>query len=260
MSEHNQLIDMINIRTSTRNWSSTPLADEKARQLEASIDAIDTISGLRLQLVRDQPAVFADANTSGHFVNAADYIAVVGPKDDEEARERAGFFTERLVLTATSWGLATCWAGGSLDRDLAASHCRIKNDEAFYLAVVIGQHEHPETFVSKDYRTLASQAAGHRKSITAAQMTPGMDTEKRAKAPAWFTAGVEAALKAPSAMNAQPIRFSYSAADDTACATLDHDVEDGQAMNDLGIAKLHFQIGAGSGQWAWGEGGLFIHR
>ena len=28
----------------------------------------------------------------------------------------------------------------------------------------------------------------------------------------------------------------------------------------MGIAKLHFQIGAGQGQWAWGDGGLFIHK
>ena len=31
-------------------------------------------------------------------------------------------------------------------------------------------------------------------------------------------------------------------------------------MNDMGIAKLHFQIGTGQGQWAWGDGGLFIHK
>ncbi|WEV71829.1 nitroreductase family protein [Bifidobacterium sp. ESL0790] len=259
MSEHNQLIDMVNIRTSTRNWSATPLDDEKARQLEASIDAIDTISGLHVQLVRNQPKVFADANASGHFVNAADYIAVVGPKDDE-ARERAGFFTERLVLTATSWGLATCWVSGSLDRDEAAKHCRIKAGETLYLVVVIGQHEHPKDFVSKDYQTLAAEAASHRESITFDAMTPTMSAEEREHAPEWFKAGVEAARKAPSAMNFQPVRFSYSATDDTAAATLDHSVDDGQALNDLGIAKLNFQIGAGSGQWAWGEGGLFIHR
>lgn len=41
---------------------------------------------------------------------------------------------------------------------------------------------------------------------------------------------------------------------------IDPNVESGQALNDLGIAKLHFQIGAGSGTWAWGDGGLFIHR
>ena len=39
-------------------------------------------------------------------------------------------------------------------------------------------------------------------------------------------------------------------------------VDASRAMDwiDLGIAKLHFQIGAGQGQWAWGDGGLFIHK
>ena len=67
-------------------------------------------------------------------------------------------------------------------------------------------------------------------------------------------------MKAPSAMNRQPIVFSYNPDDDTAAAMIDPNVESGQALNDLGIAKLHFKIGAGSGTWAWGDGGLFIHR
>ena len=71
---------------------------------------------------------------------------------------------------------------------------------------------------------------------------------------------LQCAVHAPSAMNRQPIVFSYNPDDDTAAAMIDPNMESGQALNDLGIAKLHFQIGAGSGTWAWGDGGLFIHR
>ena len=78
-----------------------------------------------------------------------------------------------------------------------------------------------------------------------------MGDEERDSAPAWFKAGVEAAMKAPSAMNRQPIMFSYNPADDTAAAHIDTTAGDEHhAMNDMGIAKLHFQIGAGQGQWA----------
>lgn len=53
-------------------------------------------------------------------------------------------------------------------------------------------------------------------------------------------------MKAPSAMNRQPITFSYNPADDTAAAHIDQSAEDEHhAFNDMGIAKLHFQIGAG---------------
>ena len=36
--------------------------------------------------------VFAEANASGHLTNAANYLAIVGPANDEEAKERAGFY------------------------------------------------------------------------------------------------------------------------------------------------------------------------
>lgn len=103
-----------------------------------TIDAVNMLADAHIQLVRDQPAVFADANASGHLNNAANYLAVVGPKDDDGARERAGFYTERVVLAATLRGLGTCWVGGSWDRSEAARHCRLSAGEELYLGVVIG--------------------------------------------------------------------------------------------------------------------------
>ena len=259
MAEHTQLIDAINIRTSIRSYDPDPSDDDTARQLDMTIDAVNMLADAHIQLVRDQPAVFADANASGHLNNAANYLAVVGPKDDG-ARERAGFYTERVVLAATLRGLGTCWVGGSWDRSKAARHCRLSAGEELYLGVVIGYPERHFDRMAKSYTELAAMRDAHRESKTYEQFTAPMSDEARAAAPDWFKAGVQAAMKAPSAMNRQPIVFSYNPDDDTAAAMIDPNVESGQALNDLGIAKLHFQIGAGSGTWAWGDGGLFIHR
>lgn len=259
MAEHTQLIDAINIRTSIRSYDPDPIDDDTARQLDMTIDAVNMLADAHIQLVRDQPAVFADANASGHLNNAANYLAVVGPKDDG-ARERAGFYTERVVLAATLRGLGTCWVGGSWDRSKAARHCRLSAGEELYLGVVIGYPERHFDRMAKSYTELAAMRDAHRESKTYEQFTAPMGDEARAAAPDWFKAGVQAAMKAPSAMNRQPIVFSYNPDDDTAAAMIDPNVESGQALNDLGIAKLHFQIGAGSGTWAWGDGGLFIHR
>ena len=259
MAEHTQLIDAINIRTSIRSYDPDPIDDDTARQLDMTIDAVNMLADAHIQLVRDQPAVFADANASGHLNNAANYLAVVGPKDDG-ARERAGFYTERVVLAATLRGLGTCWVGGSWDRSKAARHCRLSAGEELYLGVVIGYPERHFDRMAKSYTELATMRDAHRESKTYEQFTAPMGDEARAAAPDWFKAGVQAAMKAPSAMNRQPIVFSYNPDDDTAAAMIDPNVESGQALNDLGIAKLHFQIGAGSGTWAWGDGGLFIHR
>lgn len=101
MAEHTQLIDAINIRTAVRAYDDEPIDDDTARQLEMALQPINLLGDLNIQLVRDQPKVFAEANASGHLTNAANYLAIVGPANDEEAKERAGFYAERMVLTAT---------------------------------------------------------------------------------------------------------------------------------------------------------------
>lgn len=99
MAEHTQLIDAINIRTAVRAYDDEPIDDDTARQLEMALQPINLLGDLNIQLVRDQPKVFAEANASGHLTNAANYLAIVGPANDEEAKERAGFYAERMVLS-----------------------------------------------------------------------------------------------------------------------------------------------------------------
>lgn len=258
--EHTQLIDAVNIRTAVRAYDNEPIDDDTARQLSMTLDAINTLAGTHMQLVLNQPKVFAAANESGHLTNAANYIALVEPNNDLEARERAGFYAERAVLTATLRGLGTLWVGGSWDRDEAARHCRIGRDKELYLCVVVGYPEHHLSYQAKSYDELVEFQRSHRPTKTFAQFTAEMSDAERAAAPDWFTAGVEAAMKAPSAMNKQPVTFTYDAVTDTAIARLDPRETYRETLNDLGIAKLHFQIGAGAGEWTWGDGGRFTHK
>ena len=141
MAEHTQLIDAINIRTAVRAYDDEPIDDDTARQLEMALQPINLLGDLNIQLVRDQPKVFAEANASGHLTNAANYLAIVGPANDEEAKERAGFYAERMVLTATLRGLGTLWVAGSWDKAEAAKHCRVTSGQELYLGVVIGASE-----------------------------------------------------------------------------------------------------------------------
>lgn len=261
MAEHTQLIDAVNIRIAIRSYDDEPINDDTARQLDMTLAPLNLLGDVHLQLVCDRPQVFAEANASGHLKNAANYLAVVGPKDDDEAKERAGFYAERAVLAATLRGLGTLWVAGSWDRTEAARHCHIRNGEELYLGVVIGHPEHHVERMAKSYEDLAEFQRTHRPTKSFDEFTARMSAEEREAAPAWFKAGVEAAMKAPSAMNRQPVTFTYNADDDTAAAHIDPTAGDEHwALNDLGIAKLHFQIGAGQGEWAWGDGGLFLHK
>ena len=65
--------------------------------------------------------------------------------------------------------------------------------------------------------------------------------------PGWFRNGMESAMLAPTAMNQQKFRFTLN--DDGSVRA-----ETGKgpyATVDLGIAKLHFEIGAGKENFRW---------
>lgn len=265
MTEHTQLIDAIDIRTAVRQYDAEPIDDDQARQLTMLLDAVNLLGDLHLQLIRGFGDVFAEANDEAHFTNARDYLAVVGPKQSNEGRERAGFYAERVALTATLRGWGTCWVAGSWNARQAARHCDIRANEELYLGIVVGRPRDQQSYMASGFDNLTTFQTAHRPSKTYEQVTAGMDDESRQAAPEWFRHGVEAVLKAPSAMNRQPVELSYNAEDDVATAFIDERCRTDGGISplqyvDLGIAKLHFQIGAGSGTWAWGDGGLFLHR
>ncbi len=71
--------------------------------------------------------------------------------------------------------------------------------------------------------------------------------------PSWFKKGVEAALLAPTAVNQQKFSFEY-VGEKNNC----HQIRAkkgfsmiGYAKMDLGIAKYHFEIGAGEVNFKW---------
>lgn len=71
----------------------------------------------------------------------------------------------------------------------------------------------------------------------------------------WVINGLRCVMCAPSAAHRQPVIFHETHGVVTAM------VEESTRDNllDLGIAKLHFEIGAGNGRWNFGNGGSYEH-
>ena len=69
--------------------------------------------------------------------------------------------------------------------------------------------------------------------------------------PNWFLAGMKAVEIAPSAVNRQPVKFTYKNGIVTAAVK---NLKNESYALDLGIAKFHFELGAGGGEWAFGNG------
>jgi hypothetical protein len=212
-------------RHSVRQYRHDVIEEEKIRILKEEIELCNKAGNLNFQLVLNEPRAFdCKAAHYGKFEGVSNYFALVGAKC-KDLYEKCGYFGERLVLKAQSLGLHTCW--------VALTYKKI-----------------PEAFSVSDgekFTVVISVGYGRHRGLPRKSKTPEQVSNVSAKTPAWFLRGVESALLAPTAMNQQKFRFIYNP-DGTvsAKATLGF-----YTKMDLGIAKLHFEIGAGKENFIW---------
>lgn len=153
----------------------------------------------------------------------------MGPKSSDFG-QKCGYYGERLVLLAQQLGLNTCW--------VAMSYKKIP--EAFK----INSGEKLTVVISLGYGT--NQGEEH-KSKEASQVSNITE-----ESPDWFKRGVEAALLAPTAMNQQ--KFNFTLTEDNENDKCMVEAETGKGFYtdiDLGIAKYHFEIAAGTDNFSW---------
>ena len=223
--------EAIEARHSVRAYKDQPLADEVARRLEEEIAVVNQKGNLHVQLIRNEPKAFQGTMAKyGKFRNANNYIVMAGKKA-EDLDERVGYYGEHLVLLAQTLGLNTCWVGLSYSK-VPGTYVLDEGEKiACYIAIGYGE----------------TQGVGH-KIKTVGQVSNASDAT-----PSWFRKGVEAALLAPTAVNQQKFSFEYVGVKDGR-----HQVSAkkgfsmiGYTKMDLGIAKYHFEIGAGNVNFDW---------
>ena len=223
--------EAIEARHSVRAYKDQPLADEVARRLEEEIAVVNQKGNLHVQLIRNEPKAFQGTMAKyGKFRNANNYIVMAGKKA-EDLDERVGYNGEHLVLLAQTLGLNTCWVGLSYSK-VPGTYVLDEGEKiACYIAIGYGE----------------TQGVGH-KIKTVGQVSNASDATL-----SWFRKGVEAALLAPTAVNQQKFSFEYVGVKDG-----HHQVRAkkgfsmiGYTKMDLGIAKYHFEIGAGKVNFDW---------
>ena len=211
-------LEAIRQRHSVRRYQNVPLKAEDKAALQAALDELNAESGLHMQLVTDEPKAFDGTMAHyGHFSGVTNYIAVVGKKGPR-LEEDAGYYGEKAVLAAQALGLNTCWVALTFKK--VPSAYRVEKGEKLEIVISVGYG--------------ATQGNPH------PSKTPEEICDGYADGPDWYRAGVDAALLAPTAMNQQ--KFRISLAGDTM------QMKPGRGFYtkmDLGIAMLHFEIGAG---------------
>lgn len=225
------ILEAIEARHSVRAYKEQPLTEDVVRVLEEKIECFNQEGKLHIQLVTNEPKAFKGTLAKyGKFKNVSNYLVMAGKKSDD-LDERVGYYGEHLVLLAQMLGLNTCWVGLSYSK--VPGTFVLANDEkiACYIALGFGE----------------TQGASH-KVKTIEQVSNVSDIT-----PSWFKRGVQAALYAPTAINQQKFYFEYVRVENNQHKVLAKKGFSlvGYTHMDLGIAKCHFEIGAGKENFVW---------
>ena len=225
------LQEAIEARHSVRAYKDLPLSEEIVKLLEDELVKLNNEGQLHIQLICNEPKAFKGTMAKyGKFRNANNYIVMAGKKADD-LDERIGYYGEHIVLLAQTLGLNTCWVGLSYSK-VPGTYVLDEGEKiACYIAIGYGE----------------TQGSGH-KIKTVEQVSNASDIT-----PSWFKKGIEAALLAPTAVNQQKFSFEY-----VGMSNNRHQVRAkkgfsmiGYTQMDLGIAKYHFEVGAGKVNFEW---------
>ncbi len=231
-------LEAIELRHSRRGYLETPISAENIQILKSAIDECNKQSGLSIQFVEDGQEAFKGFNLGyGMFSGVRSYFAIVGKNSDVNLWEKAGYYGEKLTLEATKLGLGTCWVGGTFNK--GKTSCVVRGDEALLILITVGNVEE-----KKGLRENMIYKLAHRGTKTIEQLYIA-----DSNVPAWFIEGMKAVQKAPSAVNLQPVTFHYQ----QGIVTAEVKGNGHFPFVDLGIAKLHFEIGAGKGRFEHGN-------
>ena len=213
------LMEAIDARHSVRAYKDMPIPQEVRDQLDAFVKTCNEESGLNTTISYDDPAGF-DSRLAhyGSFSNVRNYIILKGSKR-ADFDFVCGYFGEKIVLYAQQLGLNTCWTALTFNKKKVKE--LVPAGEALCMVIALGYGE--------------TQGNAHKSK----SMYDVIDV--KGGMPEWFVAGVEAALKAPTAVNQQKF-----------CFMLENDKPSVKVKGlgtytkvDLGIVAYHFEAATG---------------
>ena len=213
------LLEAIDARHSVRAYKDKSIEPEIREQLNAFIDECNAESGLHITVKYDEPDGFDSGLAHyGGFSNVKNYIVLAGKKS-ENFDYLCGYYGEKIVLYAQQLGLNTCWVALTFNKKKVKEI--VPDGEKLCMVISLGYGE--------------TQGNKHKgKSMSDV-------TDVQGAMPEWFVKGVEAALKAPTAINQQKFCFSLEG-DEPKVKVKGMGVH---TKVDLGIIAYHFEVASG---------------
>ena len=245
--------EAIAARHSVRQYLGKPIEASIIERLNEEVALCNQKGGLHIQLVTDEPKAFSNSTafTYGKFSGVSNYLAMVGPKRADEA---IGYYGERLVLLAQTLGLNSCWVGLTFKKQ--PDQYTVAAGEKLHCVIALGYGatqgvQHPMRPMEKFIKVNGVGLVGDGL-VGDTMVADGLVGDTMvADQPDWFRRGMEAVLLAPTAVNQQ--KFEFELLDDRTVAARARFTLIGYGKMDLGIAKYHFEVGAGKENFRWKE-------
>lgn len=212
-------LQLMKSRHAVRQYTDKKIEGETLEELKKVISSAKEKSGLKFQLLLNEPNAF-DCRMSRKlgFKNANNYIAIIGKKTFENEMN-AGYFGTEIVLKAQELGLNTCFVAATFSKRKAKY--TLNAGEKLICIITVGYGE--------------TQGTAH--------INCSIDKlcDFRGDMPPWFMKGMEYAMLAPTALNKQ--KFCLILRNGNEVKLTDR----GGACKGvtLGIVKYHFEKGAG---------------
>jgi len=221
--------EAIKLRHSVRRYEPRPIETEKLACLSDMASLFSNKSGLQFKIVTNEPKAFSSPLARyGRFSGISNYIVIAAPKS-HDADVLVGYYGEQLVLTAQTLGLNTCWVGLTFGK--SAIPINLENGQRIRCVIALG------------YGT--TQGNSHK------IKTYNQVAKAEEPTPEWFRKGVEAALLAPTAVNQQKFHFTLQTTENQKPEVKATTGRGFFSYVDLGIARYHFEVGAGKENFNW---------
>ncbi|MCM1076933.1 MAG: nitroreductase [Bacteroides sp.] len=218
--------NVIKERHSVRSYTSALISEEIKAVLVKMIDECNEKGDLNMQLVTDEPEAFGSSLLAryGKFSNVSNYVCMIAQKG-KQYEEKIGYYGELFVLKAQQLGLNTCWVGMTFSKGHVPAEIGV--GEKLYAVIAVGY----------------GQTSGSTHKVKTSQQV----CRNVMEAPDWVKRGVDCALLAPSSLNKQNFSFKWLGGNRVKAST------SWGFYNyiDLGIAKLHFELGASPESVEW---------
>lgn len=214
--------ELIKNRHSVRKYKTDPLTEEHINKINELLEDINK-NDLSFKLITNEN-IFKNLILGYGFIKNCNNYIVLSGKDDVELEEKVGYYGELLVLKLLEMGINTCFVGGTYKKK------KVKND------------------LPLGHRRVLVLAIGYGVNNGTLAKTKTFDNISISKdVPDWYKKGIEMVLYSPSAVNQKKWQFEFVAPNGVKA------ISGGKFYQsvDLGIAKLHFEIGAGKDNFKW---------